>query len=85
MTSHQALLETKEELELIHKTLSNLPKDNKVLRSINGRLVPHTVQETLPAIGTQLAVVKEAISASSSGQGQDQNPNIFQNPRGEPK
>jgi len=62
MSSAASLQETKEELELILKTLQGLPKENQVLRSISDRLVPHTVGETIPAIENRLQVVKEALS-----------------------
>lgn len=65
MSSTANLLEIKEELDLILETLKTLPENNKVLRSVNDRLIPHTVKETVPAIEAQLTVVKDALNQKS--------------------
>ena len=61
MNNIKTLVENKEELELILSTLENLPETNRVLREIDGNLIPHTVGQTKPAVKKQLQVVNEAI------------------------
>lgn len=66
MSNVASLKENQAELELILATLQELPGENQVLRSISDRLIPHTVKETIPAIETQLQVVKEVIDQAGS-------------------
>jgi len=61
MSNVVVLKDSLRELELIESTLKKLPVDRKVLREVDGRLISHTVGETLPAIDRRLALVRDGI------------------------
>jgi len=55
---NRVITEKIEETELILETIGNLPDSRKVLREVEGRLIPHTISQIKPALQSHLSALK---------------------------